>query len=64
MVAIVSEAFVDGPGGRELGHGKSDMAQLTRVEQAQLRSFANREWAERKEAADREGAAFDKIMTQ
>ncbi|KAJ5973243.1 hypothetical protein N7481_010453 [Penicillium waksmanii] len=55
VVAAILEVKVEGLGGRELGHNKSEFYSLTRREQQYLRAYSNRERVEMKETAERTG---------
>lgn len=61
-IAAILEATVEGFGGRMLGHNKSALTGLTRIEQTHLRAYSNREWLESKEVADRKGETFVKTL--
>lgn len=59
-VAAVLEVKIAGQGTREAPFSKSKLSSLTRDETTLLRAFANREWANAKEASERGGISFKK----
>ena len=59
VVCAILEAGVRGSGGRELWFDtKKKLEDLSRLEQAHLRAFANREWLELRETVERSGKNF------